>query len=263
MNAPRKVYIFVDMEGISGISGSDFVLSDGKRYAEGRRYYTEDVNACVRGCFDGGAKAVIVRDGHGGGNHILWNELDRRAELIQGDTSPCRFPGLEECKALILLGYHAMAGTQGALLEHSYSSTSVQNLWLNGRRTGEIGIDASIAAEHGVPTVLVTGDDYACREAGEWIPGVMTCIVKWGLSCQGARLLPRDEAHHRIAEAASKAVAKASKIPPIKVKHPVKLRKEVVERGRLPSSARPDIKILNGRTFEISAESVEQALHAH
>jgi len=256
-----KVYIFVDMEGISGISGSDFISSDKRLYAEARRYYTWDVNACIQGCFQGGAKGVIVRDGHGSGNHILWDELDGRAELVQGDSGGQRFPGIDDCKALILLGYHAMAGTKGALLEHSYSSADIQNLWLNGRRTGEIGIDASIAAEHGVPTVLVTGDDYACREAGEWIPGVMTCIVKWGLACQGARLLSKDEAHRRISEAASSSVSKASSIPLVKVSHPVKLRKEVVERGSIPGGARPDIAILDGRTFEITAESVEQALY--
>lgn len=257
-----KVYIFVDMEGISGISGSDFVLSDRKLYAEARRYYTWDVNACIKGCFQGGATDVIVQDGHGAGNHILWDELDGRAELIQGDSGSCRFPGLEECQALILLGYHAMAGTRGALLEHSYSSATIQNLWLNDRRVGEIGLDASIAAEHGVPTVLVTGDDYACREASEWIPSVMTCVVKWGLTCQGARLLPKDEAHRRISEASSSAVTKASDIPLIKVARPVKLRKEVIERGHLPSSTRPDISILDARTFEITAETVEKALYS-
>lgn len=256
-----KVYIFVDMEGISGISGSDFVKSDGRLYNEGRRYYTWDVNACIQGCFQGGAKDVIVRDGHGSGNHILWDELDGRAELVQGNSGGQRFPGIDDCKALVLLGYHAMAGTKGALLEHSYSSAGIQNLWLNGRRTGEIGIDASIAAEHGVPTVLVSGDDYACHEASEWIPGVMTCVVKWGLTCQGARLLSKDEAHRRISEAASSAVPKASSIPLVKISHPVKLRTEVVERGSIPGSARPNIVILDGRTFEITAESVEQALY--
>lgn len=257
-----KVYIVVDMEGVSGISGSDFVKTDGRLYAEGRRYYTQDVNACIQGCCEGGAKSVIVRDGHGSGNHILWDELDSRAELVQGNSGSCRFPGLEECSVLILLGYHAMAGTKGALLEHSYCSASVQNLWLNGRRVGEIGIDASIAAEHGVPTVLVTGDDHACREASKWIPGVMTCVVKQGITCQSVRLLPKDEAHRRITEAASTAVAKASKMPLIKVKHPVKLRKEVTERGHIPGDSRPDITVLDARTYEITAKTVEKALLA-
>lgn len=255
-----KVYIFVDMEGISGVSGSDFVKKDGRLYQAGRKYYTEDVNACIQGCFKGGAKGIIVRDGHSSGDHILWDELDPRAELVQGSSGTCRFPALEECKALILLGYHAMAGTAGALLEHTYSSATIQNLWLNGRRVGEIGIDASIAAEHGVPTILVTGDDFACREASEWIPGVMTCAVKRGITCQGARLLSREEAHRHISAAVATALGKTSEIPLLKTARPVKLRKEVIERKHIPSGDRPDLTVLDGRTYEITAETVEKAL---
>lgn len=256
-----KIYIFVDMEGTSGVSGSDFVITDKRLYAEGRRYYTEDVNACIKGCFKGGATSVIVRDGHGSGNHIIWDALDERAELVQGNSGGQRFPGIDECNALILLGYHAMAGTAGALLEHTYSSAGIQNYWLNGKRVGEIGIDAMIAAEHGVPTILVTGDDYACREASEWIPGVHTCIVKYGLSCNGARLLPKNEAHRLISEAASCAVAKASQISPIKVTCPVKLRVEVVERGAIPDKNMPNIAIIDGRTYERTSSSLEGALY--
>jgi len=256
-----KVYIFVDMEGISGISGSDFVMADKRLYAEGRRYYTEDVNACIRGCFQGGATGVIVRDGHGAGNHIVWDALDERAELVQGCSGGQRFPGIDECKALILLGYHAMAGTAGALLEHTYSSSSIQNYWVNGARAGEIGIDALIAAEHGVPTVLVTGDDHACREAGEWIPGVRTCAVKRGLSCQGARLLPKNEAHRLISEASSAAVASAPQMQLLKFSRPVKLRVEVTERGAIPDPRAPNVTIIDGRTYERTASSLENALY--
>lgn len=254
-----KVYIFTDMEGISGISSSEFVRTDGRHYAEGRRYYTWDANACIRGCFEGGAAGVILRDGHGGGTHFLWDELDPRAEVVQGDSGSLRFPGINECQALILLGYHAMAGTAGALLEHSYSSAAIQNLWLNNRRVGEIGIDAAIAAEHNVPTVLVTGDDYACHEASEWIPGVSICVVKQGITLNGARLLPKEEAHRRIAAAAAAAVGAAAKTPLMQVSKPVTVRKEVIERGRLPSADRGNLKIVDGRTCEATDESVERA----
>jgi D-amino peptidase len=254
-----NVYVFVDMEGISGISGSEFVTPAGRLYATGRRFYTADVNACVRGCLRGGAETVIVRDGHGGGNHLLVDEMEPAVEVVQGHAGTCRMPGLDECDALILLGYHAMAGTRGALLEHTYSSKSIQNMWLNGRRVGEIGIDAAIGAEHGRPTILVTGDDHACREAEDWIPGVRTCAVKQGLTCQGARLLPLEEAHKRIEDAAAEAVRDAPAIGPISLEPPVTLRKEVIERGSIPGESR-NVKVLDGRTFEITADTVEQAL---
>lgn len=255
-----KIYVFVDMEGISGISGSDFVRSDGRLYQTARRYYTEELNACIQGCIEGGASSVIARDGHGSGNHVLWDELDSRAELIQGPTGAVRFPGIEECAGLILLGYHARAGTAGALLEHTYSSATIQNMWLNGRPVGELGIDAGIAADYGIPTILVTGDDAVCREACEWIPGVHTCQVKQGLGCQAARLLPRETAHRLITEAAAKAVAAIDTFTPMAIEHPVVLRKEMVERGSIPQAVgRDDIRIIDGRTFEKSAATVERA----
>ncbi|MHB9106119.1 MAG: M55 family metallopeptidase [Armatimonadota bacterium] len=252
------IYISVDMEGISGISGSEFVMTDQRLYAEGRRYYTQDINACAQGCFAAGAAGVIARDGHGGGNHALWDQLDPRLELVQGDTAH-PFPGLEEADALILLGYHALAGTAGALLEHTFSSATVQNLWLSGRLVGEIGIHAATAAELGVPVIMVSGDDKACAEAEEWIPGVITCQVKTGLTTQGARLLSAEIAHRLIAEKTQEAVSKLKHIPPITVPHPVTLRMEMKERIPTPrEGTRPGMRVIDGRTVEATGESVTE-----
>jgi len=251
-----KLYISVDMEGISGISGSDFVHTDRRLYPEGRRYYTRDINACAAGCFAAGATSVIARDGHGGGNHALWDELDPRIELVQGDC-PHPFPGLEEADAFILLGYHALAGTRGALLEHTFSSAEVQNLWLNGRLVGEIGIHAAMAAELGVPTILVSGDDGACAEAAAWIPGVVTCQVKAGMGTQGARLLSAEVAHRLITERTQEAIGKLKEIPPVTVPHPVTLRMEMKERIPVPrAGTRPDMRVIDGRTVEVTADTV-------
>ncbi|OGV65154.1 MAG: hypothetical protein A3K19_26820 [Lentisphaerae bacterium RIFOXYB12_FULL_65_16] len=258
-----KIYIFVDMEGISGVSGSDYVKSDGRLYATARRYYTWDVNACVKGCLQGGANDVIVRDGHGSGNHLILEDMDPAVEVVHGSTGAVRMAGLDECAGLILLGYHAMAGTRGALLEHTYSSASIQNMWMNGRRVGEVGIDAGIATDRNIPTILVTGDDYVCREAKDWIPGVVTCEVKKGLSCQGARLLSLAEAHRRITEATAEAVRQVGTIKPMPVDRPVTMRVEVIERGGIPNEiSRRGVRVLDGRTYEATAETVEAALFA-
>lgn len=256
-----KIYIFVDMEGISGISGGGYVSEDHRLYQTGRKFYTWDINACVKGCIEAGAESVIVRDGHSCGQHAILEELDPRAELIQGDSGLQRMPGLGECAGLILLGYHAMAGTTGALLEHTMSSRGIQNIWLNGRQAGEIALDAGIASDHGIPTIMVSGDDYACSEAREFIPGVVTCEVKKGLSTQGARLLPLEEAHTRITEAAAEAVRKLSQISPMPLARPLTLRLEVTERGANTSFAsRKNTRIINGRTREVTADTINEAL---
>lgn len=255
-----KIYIAVDMEGISGVAGSEFVIANGQRYQEGRRYYTGDINACAAGCFRAGADTVIVRDAHSNGTHALWDQLDPRIELVQGTGARKRFPGLDECDGLILLGYHAMAGTPEALLEHTFSSASIQNIWLNERPVGEIGIDASIAAAMGIPTIMVSGDDKACHEATEWIPGVITCQVKIGYSCQCTRLLSLEKAHQRLEDKAFTAVRAIKSFVPPHVETPVTLRKEMMERIAIPhESVRPNIRVIDGRTYETTADSVESA----
>lgn len=254
-----KIFVMVDMEGISGICRKSQLGVDGFHYQEGRRYLTADVNTCVDGCFKGGAKKVVVRDAHGCGHHLLWHELDPRATYIQGSTEVGRMPEIASFDGLILLGYHSMAGTPQGVLEHTMSSASWQNFWMNGRKCGEIGIDAGIAGDYSVPVIMVSGDDKTCREARRFIKGVVTAQVKKGLACEGALLLPQEKAHKLIRDGAAKAVAECLSIKPFRVRHPVKMRLEVVSRGTLPVG-RKHVRLIDGRTYEVTGKTVEEAL---
>lgn len=254
-----KIYICTDMEGISGIPGGDFVLPAGTFFQEGRRYYTDDINACVNACFAAGATQVIVRDGHCAGNFALWDKIDPRAEFIQGLTNRDRYPELPGSDAAIMLGYHAMAGTRNAVLEHSFSSLTIQNLWLNDILVGEFGIDAAIAGDLGVPAIMATGDDKLCLEAAALVPGLVTCPVKTGYSCQGAKLLTREKAHALIHAKTLEAIAKLGQIKPFSPRRPVTLRREAVERQKATYTHSDDIKVLSERIVETTANSTEEA----
>lgn len=254
-----KIFVMVDMEGISGICQSDQVLPGNGKYEEARRYLTWDVNACIDGCFSGGADEVVVRDAHGSGHNLIWPELDPRARYIQGGSGAHRMPDLESCDGLMLLGYHAMAGTPQAILEHTMSSKSWQNFWINGKKSGEIAIDAGMAGDSGVPTIMVSGDDKACREARRFIKGVVAVEVKRGLSVQGGILLSKEVAHQRLKLGAARAVEKCGAIEPYRVKRPVALRLELVSRGQPPIS-NPNVKVIDGRTFEAGGRTIEDAL---
>jgi len=256
-----KIFVAFDMEGISGIFQSEQVSPGSRLYEEGRRFLTQDVNACVEGCFAGGAEQVVVRDIHGGGNHFVWEDLDPRAEYVRGATERERLPGIAQCAGLILLGYHAMAGTREAILEHTMSSRGWQSFRMNGQLTGEVGIDAGIAADHGVPTIMVSGDDKVCKEVKRLLKGVVVAQVKIGLACQGGQLLSREASRDLIVRRSSEAVGKAPSIEPLRVKSPVTMRLELVSRGNLPHlDSKPYAKIIDGRTYEVTGESVEQAL---
>ncbi len=254
-----KIYIFADMEGISGVSCRGHVLvSEPALYAVGRELMAADINACVEGCFRAGADEVIVRDGHGGGCNVDPGRIDSRARLIQGATPNVRFSGLDGADGLILLGYHAKAGTPGALLEHSYNSKAFQNMWLNGRKAGEIAIDAAIAAEHHVPVLLVTGDDKACAEALSWLPKVPVCRVKTSSGLEETELLPLEEAHQRITAAASEAVSRRRECALLEMPRPLTLRIEMMERlqRRIEGAVYPDSD--DCRIYEKSGNSLER-----
>lgn len=259
-----KVCVCVDMEGISGITKSEQVSPEQPAYQHGRQYTVWDTNACVEGCFCGGATQVVVRDAHGSGFNMLWDQIDSRAELIPGCSTrdQGRLYDIGQFDAMILLGYHAMAGTAEAVLEHTMSSRSWQNFWINGRQAGEMAIDAGIAGDSGVPTIMVSGCDKTCKEAKRWIKGVFTARVKTGLAWDAARLLSKEVAHKVITETAEKACRNYKKIKPLAHAKPVRMRLELVERGKVPSPAanQPYLKIINARTYEVNGATTREAL---
>src|SRR5439155_487771 len=66
------------MEGISGIVNTYQTNSGEPLYEEGRRLYTQEINAAVRGAKAAGATEVVVLDRHGAGreaNDLLGDSL--------------------------------------------------------------------------------------------------------------------------------------------------------------------------------------------
>lgn len=202
-----KIYIAVDMEGVSGVNSPEHVKTDGRLYAEGRRLLTREVNAAVAGAFDAGADEVIVADMHGGSNNLLTEDVDSRALLLVGAPHAPRLPFLDgEVDGMALLGYHAMAGTRLANLEHTMTSAAWHSFRVNGEAWGEVAIDAKIASEAGVPVIMVSGDDRLCREADAFLPGVERACVKHGAGRQTALCLSPARGNALVRETMKRAV---------------------------------------------------------
>ena len=250
-----KVYIATDMEGCSGITCSEQIAAE-----EGKQLMAGDMNACIEGCFAAGATEVVVRDIHAGGSNVNPQVIDRRAKLIQGPSPGKRFKDFEGSAALILLGYHAKALTPGGTLAHSFSSASIQGMWLNGREVGEIGVDAAIGAEYKVPVVMVAGDDKTCAEAGAWVPGVVTCQTKKGTGPQSADLLPLEESRRLITQATKEALAKRNAIRPIKIDYPATIRWDYLPKGSLRTHNPAFKPVDDPRRVEKTGDSVEKLL---
>lgn len=261
-----NIYIMTDLEGISGIISREQVMQEASRYAEGRRLMVNDINVVVRACKEAGAQKVYVRDCHGSGMNVIWSELCEEADgYIIGYTGDDRFPCLEECDAVILLGYHAMAGTMGGTLEHSMSSAAIQNYRINGEPVGEVAIDAGIVGDRGKPVIMVSGDDKVCREAEALLPWVVTAEVKRGITWKGGILLPQQKAHALLREKTIEAIRAMAQCPsafqPLQYRKPITMRVELTERGILPSQyAKPYMTVIDGRTYEVTGDTMEEVL---
>ena len=233
-----KILISADMEGISGIVDWEQVRPGHTEYlSRGRQLMTGDVNAAVNGAFEGGANEVVVSDGHWDARNILIEQLDPRARLNSGTPSP--FSMLQSIDdtptpdALVLIGYHAMAGTKKAILDHTWSDTRVRAVFLNDRPVGEIGLNAAVAAEYGVPLIALSGDQHACAEGQDLLgPTLEIAAVKNATGRYAAQCLPLPEARERICEAVARSVThlRSGQSPPLYVvPAPVRLAVEFMQ----------------------------------
>lgn len=263
-----KVLIAVDMEGISGVVSWDHVNPDHAEYQRFRRIMTQDVNAAIQGAAEGGAHDFWVTDGHWNSTNILIEELDSRAKLNSGTPSPFSMvQGADSgVDGALFIGYHARMGTQNAILDHTWSSTRVENLWLNGRLVGETGLNAAVCGAFNVPVLLVTGDQAVCAEASAWIEGIETVQVKKALGRHAAECLSLEESHRRIQAGAAQAIRNllAGVAPaPLKLLTPVTVGIEYFysdmadKAALLPGAVRCD-----GRKVELHATDMPAAYQA-
>src|SRR5688572_13428099 len=203
-----KILIATDMEGITGVTTWDHVTPGHAEYARFRRLMTQDVTAALRGAFEAGAAEVLVADGHWNGSNILVEELDPRARLNTGSPSPfSMMQGIDEnVDGVIFIGYHARNGSPNAILDHTWSSKTVANVWLNDILTGEYGLNAAVAGHFGVPVILVSGDQTACAQVMELLGDVETAVVKQASSRFAAECLPPQVTHDMICICAQRAM---------------------------------------------------------
>jgi D-amino peptidase len=228
-----KVHIISDMEGISGIAKSEQCNAKKPQFEEGRKLYTEEINAAVRGAKAGGATEIVVMDCHGAGEGYNW------ASLIAEDLDPdCDYVVQEEwtgytgflesgVDGALFVGMHAMAGTADGVLNHTVSGVDWQNLWFNGTRVGETGINAALCGTWGCPVLLVSGDTASCREAtGLLGDGLTTVEVKQGIGTRSARLLAPKRARELVEEGAKRALSDLRAVEPYDPGKPCEIKVE-------------------------------------
>ena len=258
-----KVFVISDMEGISGIVRPAQTHGGDPLYEEGRRLYTEDINAAVRGAKAAGATEIVVMDCHGAGkdydfNSLIPEDLDPDCEYVVQDEWTEYVEFLEQgVDGALFIGMHAMAGTGDGVMAHTVSGVDWQNLWFNGRLVGETGINAALCGTWGCPVLMVTGDQAACREGRELLGDGLTAVqVKVGTGVQSARSLVPSRARDLIEAGAKEALGNLTAVPPYDPGKPCEIKVEY-KWTKPPSKLRhrSGVELLDARTLVSRADN--------
>jgi D-amino peptidase len=216
-----RVYVSVDMEGIGGVSHPNPTRRTDPEYAAAVELMVAEANAAIEGARAGGATDVLVNDSHGGMYNLRPAAIDPAARVLQGQkawsmvagAAPLSGPGRSDPPGFdvaLFVGYHARAGHPTGTIAHTYSSLPVETR-INGRPTGEYGINALVLGAWGIPVGLVAGDDALAAEVAEWLPWAERVIVKDGHGSSAAASLHPDRARALVREGAQRAVERAAR----------------------------------------------------
>ena len=202
-----------------------------------------------------------MRDAHSAGKNLIWDKISDDVDyVISGIIKENRFSGvISECDVVILLGYHAMAGTYQAVLDHTMNR-EIQNAWINGKKCGEMGVDSAVLSDMGIPIIMVSGDDKTCLEAQDLIPGVVTAEVKQGTDCHGAILLTPKKAKKIVCDKTIEAISKIGEIKPVVYDKPIEVKIELTAANQIPhTTSKPYMKIIDARTVSVESDNAEEA----
>ena len=257
-----RVHVISDMEGVSGIVKGPQASGGEPLYDEGRKLYTEEINAAVRGAKAAGASEIVVMDCHGAGKEWSFNSLV--PDLLHPD---CEYVVQEDwteytefleqgCDAALFVGMHARAGTELGVLSHTVSGTNWQNLWFNDTLVGETGINAALCGQFGCPVLLVTGDQAVCAEAVDLLgDGLTTVEVKRGLGRFSARNIPPVKARALIEDGAKNALSNLKAVAPWDPGRPAEIKVQYAQpRDVQKLRYRQGVEIVEPRTIVSRAD---------
>ena len=213
-----RIYLSVDMEGLAGVAHPHQVVFglngiDRTDYDRSRGLMAGETNAAIEAALEHGASEVVVNDSHWQMRNLRAEDLRDGARLIIGDKPLSMTQGVGEASdgafdGAAFIGYHAGAGHPTGVIAHTYSSATVLEIRINGVPHNEAGLNAIRLGYHGVPVILVAGDDALATEIAALLPWAERVIVKRGLGKNLADSLSPAAAQTAIREGMGRALAR-------------------------------------------------------
>ena len=256
-----KVYISSDMEGSTGVVSAEQVMYGNPGYEFGRRMQLHDTLAAVNAALSWGAESVTVNDSHDRMINLDLSMFPRVVTLISGTPKILGMvEGVSGHDAAIFIGYHAMAGTEKAVLDHTYSSKVVYGLKINGIKLGETGLNALFCGALDVPVSMVSGDTAVCLEASSLLGKTLeTCAIKDGLGRNSAVTISPEETAVLISESVKRALDSAAgdRSPVLRMEPPYKAELTFLTTAQADAAGLvPGSERTSGRTMVFATENI-------
>lgn len=210
-----NVFILTDIEGIPGVNNISDIEKGTEKYTASCKALEECINFAISACKKYGADKIWYLDGHAGGGNV-----DEKAILTAAKKADIEMWQTllknGEIDLQIELGSHARAGTHGAFLDHTISSSRVFSHKVCGIEQSELSLHALLCGAYDVPVALCIGDEAACRQAKEYIPGIITAPIKTA-SCRNL-CISYENSNEIIDDAIMEALREYHDIKPYKLK---------------------------------------------
>jgi len=177
-----KVYISVDIEGVTGITHWDEAEIGKPGYETFQSQMTDEAAAACEGALAAGVTDLVVKDAHWTARNIIAARLPEPVRLVRGWSGDPHYmiQGIDgSFDALAMVGYHSGASCGGNPLAHTAAGAEFQIL-VNGEPMSEYRLHSLMAAELGVPTVFLSGDTLLCEAAKAAHPGIHTVATNTG-----------------------------------------------------------------------------------
>lgn len=255
-----KVYIVSDLEGVA------CVFSRREGYINATEYGTMELVAICEELLSNGVKDITLNCFH----IMEYHKFPKEVKFIHSEPT---YDFLTTClddsyDALMITGMHAMSGgVDKGVWRHTISPphiskayAGIHELRINGRPTGEAGLIALFAGVKNVPTVYLSGDEWACREIEQLIPDIETLAVKKGLSFYSAISLHPEKAAELSAEASVNALKKRKDISPVKVEGNLAVEVDYTfpQRAADAMSAMKNLERVNETTVRANYKDVDE-----
>ena len=220
-----KVFISVDLEGVTGTIQPSQLGPTGFEYSRAREWMTGELLAAIEGARAAGATEIIAADSHGNAQSLLIDRLPDDIRVVRGFPRPLgMMEGIDETfQAAIFIGYHSSEYTVDSVRSHTFSSARLLGVKINGMEVSEGIFNALLAGHFSVPVAFISGD----RAAVEQLQGVVGqaggAIVKEGLGYHSALTVTPARGQAMIRAGVEEALGRLPVMTPYRAPTPIAL----------------------------------------